>query len=140
MYFSEQSDDGQFHLCGRIYVENANGQLYVMQKKGHFVAKLNLLGFSAKKKILQVPWNQLINAIQCKKKSRSFRVKLSLLCSPNSLFLHGWYLQSVLFEKWQEKNWWIECWVKWFTKFTSLVLQLFLFQLDTYNTLYSSCM
>ena len=84
MYFSEQSDDGQFHLCGRIYDENANGQLYVMQKKGHFVAKLNLLGFFCKKKILQVPWNQLINAIQCKKKSRSFRVKLSLLCSPNS--------------------------------------------------------
>ena len=128
IYFSEQSDDGQFHLCGRIYVENANGQLYVMQKKGHFVAKLNLLGFFCKKKILQVPWNQLINAIQCKKKSRSFRVKLSLLCSPNSQMtsFSSWVIPTEN-EKWQEKNWWIEGWVKWFTKFTSLVLQLFCF-------------
>ena len=55
MYFSEQSDDGQFHLCGRIYVENANGQLYVMQKKGHFVAKLNLLGFFCKKENIASP-------------------------------------------------------------------------------------
>ena len=55
MYFSEQSDDGQFHLCGRIYVENANGQLYVMQKKGHFVAKLNLLGFFLQKENIASP-------------------------------------------------------------------------------------
>ena len=63
-----KSDDGQFHLCGIINIGNANGRLHVHNaEKGPFCYKIkSLVRFFLQEKILQVPCNSLINAIQGK--------------------------------------------------------------------------